>query len=234
MSSVIGSINRCLSLAQNKNSVSHVSSGNGRVYNTQLTTNQEMESQIATVTVDEIETTMGGSRNSDPNSHSVQDAHTLQDGRVSRKPTRKLLEYPRDFFNHKTGAGPANAEEAKRLWMYRKSRRQDGLADTEEPDGEKMLAEIKEIRESLRQFITLKYSEDIRLKAKEMNLKMVGKASFPHSIQDFKNIVVTLENNESNQRLVFELVHLFHKDRGWLSNAIDMWLFREGMCLAEV
>ena len=145
---------------------------------------------------------------------------------------RELLVYPRNFFKHDSGAGPANAEQAKRLWMYRKNRRTDGLADLEEPDGEAMLQEIKEIRESPRSFIVERYTEDIRDRAKEMTIMMPKVASYPVHLVDFRRILNSLESTPSNQRMVFELVHKFHKDRHWLADAIDRWFAREGMVLA--
>ena len=142
-----------------------------------------------------------------------------------------LLEYPRNFFHQETGAGPNTPEEAKLLWMYRKNRRQDGLADTEEANGEAMITEIKKIRESLRAHILETYNEGIGQRARELNILIPGKASHPVTTLDFRNILNELECTPDNQRLVFELVHQFHKDRHWLANAIDKWFLKEGMCL---
>ena len=153
----------------------------------------------------------------------------------STQNSRVLLEYPRNFFHQQTGAGPSTPEQAARFWMYRKSRRTDGLADTEEqPDGEAMLQEIKDIRESLRTFILQSYQEGIQQRAKEMNITIPGKASHPVVIQDFRTILNGLESTKENQMMVYELVHQFHKDRHWLADAIDRWFDREGMALAPL
>ena len=149
--------------------------------------------------------------------------------------TRELLVYPRNFFNRNSGVGPANAEQAKRFWMYRKARRRDGLADTEEePDGNAMLQEIKQIRDSLRQFIFDSYMDGMRERAKEMNILIKGQSSHPTTIADFRLLLNDMQSTLENQRKVVELVHLFHRDRHWLSAAIDKWMLREGMCLAPL
>ena len=149
--------------------------------------------------------------------------------------TRELLVYPRNFFNRNSGAGPANDEQAKRFWMYRKARRRDGLADTEEePDGNAMLQEIKQIRDSLREYIFECYMEGIRDRAKNMNILIKGQSSHPTTIADFRDLLNEMESTLENQRKVIELVHLFHRDRHWLSSAIDKWMLREGMCLAPL
>ena len=149
---------------------------------------------------------------------------------TAQRPVR-LLEYPRDFFNKETGAGPSTPEEAERLWIYRKNRRTDGLADTEEPNGRMMLEEIKAIRESLRAFISESYNEGIISRARELNIRMKDSNSYPVHQSDFRKILNGLQSTSENHRLVFELVHSFHKDRHWLADSIDKWLLREGMCL---
>ena len=151
---------------------------------------------------------------------------------LNREEPRVLLEYPRNFFNPTNGAGPTTEEQACRLWMYRKARRTDGLADTDTlPDGKLMLQEIQEIRDSLRAHIKKTYEDSIRTRAKEMDVRMPGKASFPHTIQDFRKILNELTSTPDNERMVFELVHQFHKDRHWLAAAIDQWFDNEGMVL---
>ena len=146
-----------------------------------------------------------------------------------------FLEYPRNFFHCKIGVGPKTAEQAARLWMYRKNRPRDGLADTEsEPDGEAMLLEIKEIRDSLRMFICSTYMDGIRSRAKDLNLMIPGQSSFPTSLLDFRTILNKLESTMESQILAFELVRLFHKDRHWLSTAIDKWMLREKMFLTPI
>ena len=234
--SVIGSINRHLPLANGgQRSIDEEQSQgtyNDVIRRVPVSENgTQVVSVAAVTTVDSVQALQPPHQRTHTNTNGFVQPLTVHD---TTRGQIKRLEYPRDFFNHKTGAGPANAEEAKRLWMYRKGRRQDGLADTEEPDGEAMLIEIKEIRDSLRSFITARFWEDIRIKAKDMDLRIRGKASNLVTNADFKHHLITLENTEANQKMVFELVHLFHKDRSWLSNAIDKWLDREGMYLSEV
>ena len=160
----------------------------------------------------------------------VQDSHTST-GSTS---PRVLLEYPRNFFHQETGVGPSTSEEAALLWIYRKGRRTDGLADTEPPDGNLMLQEIKEIRDSLHAHIQRTYENGLRDRAKELDIQMPGKAAFPVHLTDFRKILNELPCTLANQRMVFELVLQFHKDRHWLAHAIDRWFDKEGMTMAPL
>ena len=160
---------------------------------------------------------------------------TNQTSTTATNQERRLLEYPRNFFDRQSGAGPANEEQAKRFWMYRKARRMDGLADTEEePDGKAMMLEIKQIRDSLREFVFNSYMDGLQIQAKKMNLLIKGQSSHPVTLLDFRTLLNELESTAENQRLVFELIHLFSKDRHWLAAVIDKWMLQEGMCLAPL
>ena len=94
-----------------------------------------------------------------------------------------------------------------------------------------MLEEIKEMRESLRAHIFESYNEGIIERAQELNILIPNSNSFPVHQADFRKVLNGLESTPDNHRTVFELVHLFHKDRHWLADSIDKWLLQEGMCL---
>jgi hypothetical protein len=71
--------------------------------------------------------------------------------------TRTLLPYPKGFFN-KNGSLPDKAG-AVLLWSFRKNRPSKNAIETERPDGPEMLAEMKNMKMSLHNFIL----EEVRL-----------------------------------------------------------------------
>ena len=144
-----------------------------------------------------------------------------------------FLPYPKDYFNPLSGKNPNSAKDAELLWQYRKNRNTDGLSDRTVPDGDAMLEEIQNTRDSLRAFIVVKYTEKICDIAEEMNLTLLGKTSKPVTLADMRAVLVKMEFNQENMNLVYELVHRFHRDRSWLTSIIDSWLFTNKMYLLK-
>ena len=126
------------------------------------------------------------------------------------------LEYPRDFFNQTT---------------YRKGRPAKGVVETEPPDGNKMLQEVESIRASLRSWIMEAYLESVRREAKARDMKMASTNAFPVTGRDIRAIISSLENNETNQKKIYAIFHQFHRDRHWLSDAVDNWFRNNNMTL---
>ena len=89
--------------------------------------------------------------------------------------------YPMNYFNPKTGKGPTTATEAAKWWPYRHDRplkRTNAIDDV--PDGIKMINEISQTRDSLRDYI---------IKELEQNF-----------INNFKMLKITMtENNQTPQ-----------------------------------
>ena len=48
---------------------------------------------------------------------------------------------------------------------------------------------------------------------------------------DFKKILRWLSNNPRNQKMVYDVIHKFHRDRFWIANAVDKWFECEKMML---
>ena len=53
----------------------------------------------------------------------------------------------------------------------------------------------------------------------------------PVTPADFKKILQWLINNPRNQAMVYDDFHKFHRNRFWITNAIDKWFEREKMML---
>ena len=101
------------------------------------------------------------------------------------------------------------------------------------PDGQAMLREIQEIRDSLHIFVINQYLKGLREKTRQKNTQINSKNTLPISVTDFKQILHKLQLTPENQILVFEVFHSFHCDHSWLSRMIDMWLESEKMSLME-
>ena len=101
------------------------------------------------------------------------------------------------------------------------------------PDGQAMLREIQEIRDSLCMFVITQYLIGLREKARQKNMWINSNNALPISVTDFKQILHKLQLTPENQILVFEVFHSFHHDCSWLCHVIDMWLESEKMCLME-
>jgi hypothetical protein len=140
------------------------------------------------------------------------------------------VSYPRDFFDPKSGASPANEEAAALLWSYRKDRPKKGIVETEPPDGAAMVEEIETIRNSLRNWILRLYIDKAREVAEEVNLVMRC-GTHPKTPKDLKNLLCTLDPTNENQVLVYQVCHEFHRDRNWVSNAVDSWLEFENIVI---
>lgn len=144
-----------------------------------------------------------------------------------------LLEYPRDFFDLEYGALPSTPEAAALLWPYRKNRPRRGLVETEAPDGQAMLDEMRIMRENLRKWIDDLYFEGVRSMAINENFLIATTQDKPVLIMDFKKILASLENTPANQQQVLKVFHQFHRNRDWLATAIDAWFSSQNMCLMQ-
>ena len=94
-----------------------------------------------------------------------------------------------------------------------------------------MLKEMTEIRESLRTFVMDEFLADMRIMARRSEMKVQSNAEVPVTPRDFKKILRWLGNNPRNQKMVYDVVHKFHRDRFWIANAVDKWFEREKMML---
>ena len=152
---------------------------------------------------------------------------------MSQVERSEVLPYPRNFFDRITGGLPKDEEAASCLWGYRKSRPNNGSgnADLVSADGGAMLREMTEIRESLRTFVMDEFLADMRIMARRSEMKIQSNAEVPVTPRDFKKILRWLSNNPRNQKMVYDVVHKFHRDRFWIANAIDKWFEREKMML---
>ena len=156
------------------------------------------------------------------------------DNDVSSQAERNgFLRYPRIFFDKSTGALPKDEEAASCLWGYRKGRPNNGSgnADLVSADGGVMLKEMKEIRESLRRFVKDEFLADMRKMARHSGMQIQSNAEVPVTPRDFNTILRWLRNNPRNQKMVYEVIHKFHRDRFWIANAVDKWFEREKMML---
>lgn len=142
------------------------------------------------------------------------------------------LEYPRDFFEPVKGSSPPDIEAAALLWQYRKARPPKNGVDTQPADGALMMQEIKEMRSRFRASINTQFMDSARTVAREVNLVM-SCGTVPVTPKDLKQALCSLSNNEENNILVFRICHDFHKDRQWMSNAIDEWFREENMKLLD-
>jgi len=144
--------------------------------------------------------------------------------------TTAVLCYPHNFFNTKTGLGPKDQEEAKKLWQYRKHRPASGTVDAEPADGEKMLKEVSGMRERLKSHIERAFYAGARQMADCWNLKVPTTNMTPVTPKDFVNALAALKRVEgslANERIVYMVCHHFHHPRAWLSSAVDAWCLEE-------
>ena len=166
-----------------------------------------------------------------------QDFHTSNEQKdndvLSQAAWSEFLRYPRNFFDRITGAHPKDEEAGTCLWAYREGRPNNGSgnADMVSVDGAAMLNEMKEIRESLRRFVMDDFLADMRQMASRSGMQIQSNAEVPVTPSDFKKILRWLINNPRNQKMVYDFVHKFHRDRFWIANAVDKWFEREKMML---
>ena len=170
-------------------------------------------------------------------SNDNQDFHTTngqnENDVLSQAERREVLHYPRNFFDRITGGLPKDEEAASCLWGYRKSRPNNGSgnADLVSPDGGAMLKEMTDIRKSLRRFVMDEFLVDMRIMARRSEMKLQSNAEVPVTPRDFKTILRWLSNNPRNQKMVYDVIHKFHRDRFWIANAVDKWFECEKMML---
>ena len=94
-----------------------------------------------------------------------------------------------------------------------------------------MLNEMKEIRESLQRFVMDEFLADMRIMARHSGMQIQSNAKVPVTPNDFKKILRWLSNNPRNQKMVYGVIHKFHRDRFWIANAVDNWFECEKMML---
>ena len=170
-------------------------------------------------------------------SNANQDFHTSNEQNdndvLSQAERSEFIRYPRNFFDRITGGLPKDEGAASCLWGYRKGRPNNGSgnADLVPADVGVMLKEMKEIRESLRRFVMDEFLADMRIMARHSGMEIQSNAEVPVTPSDFKKILRWLSNNPRNQKMVYDVVHKFHRDRFWIANAIDKWFEREKMML---
>ena len=152
---------------------------------------------------------------------------------LSQKERSEFLCYPRNFVNRITGALPKDEEAASCLWAYRKGRQNNGsvIADMVSADSGAMLNEMKDIRESQQRFKMEKFLADMRQMARHSEMQIQSNVEVPVSPSDFKKILRWLINDPSNQTMVYDVFHKFHRDRFRIANAVDKWFKREKMML---
>ena len=152
---------------------------------------------------------------------------------LSQAERSEVLRYPRNFFDRIAGGLPKDEEAASCLWGYRKSRPNNGSgnADLVSANGGAMSKEMTDIRESLRRFVMDEFLADMRIMARRSEMKIQSNAEVPVTPRDFKTILRWLCNNPRNQKMVYDVVHKFHRDRFWIANAVDKWFEREKMML---
>ena len=166
-----------------------------------------------------------------------QDFHTSNEQNdndaLSQAERSEFLRYPRNFFDRITGALPKDEEAASCLWAYRKCRPNNGSgnADMVSADGGAMLNEMKDIRESLQRFVMDEFLADIRQMSRHSGMQIQSNAEVPVTPSDFKKIRRWLINNPRNQKMVYDVVHKFHRDRFWIADMVDKWFEREKMML---
>ena len=170
-------------------------------------------------------------------SNANQDFHTSNEQNdndvFSQAERSEFLRYPRNFFDRITGALPKDEEAESCLWAYRKGRpnNDSGNADLVSADGGAMLKEMKDIRDSLRRFVMNEFLADMRIMARCSGVQIQSNAEVPVTPSDFKKILQWLINNPRNQKMVYDVVHKFHRYRFWIANAVDKWFERDKMIL---
>ena len=166
-----------------------------------------------------------------------QDFHTSNEQNdndvLSQAERSEFLRYPRNFFDRITGALPKDKETASCLWAYRKGGQNNGScnADMVSADSGAMLNEMKDIRESLQRFVMDEFLADMRQMAKHLGMQIQSNAEVPVTPSDFKKILRWLINNPRNQKMVYDVVQKFHRDRFWIADAVDKWFVHEKMML---
>ena len=72
---------------------------------------------------------------------------------------------------------------------------------------------------------------DMRIMARHSGMQIQSNAEVPVTPRDFKTILRWLSNNPRNQKMDYEVIHKFHRDRFWIANAVDKWFELEKMML---
>ena len=176
-----------------------------------------------------IESTVSTARGLIDVADASQVCHTInsqnQNGASGKSEISEFLCYPRNFFERTTGGLPKDEEAACCLWPNRMARPKNGsgIVDMVPANGVAMLNKMKYIRESLRSFIMDKFVSDMHQMARLSEMKIEYNVEVPVTPVDFKRIIRRLINNPSNQAMVYDVFHKFHKDRFWIANTVDKW-----------
>ena len=73
------------------------------------------------------------------------------------------------------------------------------------------------------------FLSDMRQMARFSQMRIESNTKVPVTLFDFKGMIKRLNNNPHNQAMVYDVFHMFHRDRFWMANAIDKWFQCEKM-----
>ena len=137
--------------------------------------------------------------------------------------TRRI---PHNFFDKVSGKGPSDPEEAKKYWEFRKNKPRDSV-DNEDPDGEQMVLEIKEMRKKLQQHILKQYNARVLEIAQEVNLNNELN-QLPKKREDVQKNLLLLK--PTDYRVVYEVFYA-RFTRQWNALQIDAWCDEENIVI---
>ena len=72
---------------------------------------------------------------------------------------------------------------------------------------------------------------DMHQMSRRSGMQIQLNAEVPETPSDFKKILQWLINNPGNQKMVYDVVHKFHRDRFWIADTVNKWFEREKMML---
>jgi len=170
-----------------------------------------------------------------------QDGHCYGNG-FSRAPSQTtqesapFLDYPSNYFHRETDqVTPKTPEEAKKFWKFRRERTQELFDHNPTADeGQQMLKEMEDLRQSLRTYVTRAFYADAREMARTYNLTMPRTGAFPITPNDFVDALCALKQNRhlalspedgtlSNEAKAYLVLLHFHQGRKWLARTVDAW-----------
>ena len=170
---------------------------------------------------------VAGSSSSSTHANSVSHTDVPQELQVP-----SALPYPHDFWDVDTGSIPTTAEQAQRLWQYRRCRPEQGSLDNETPDGMKMLVEIQKMRERLKEHVERCFVAGAREMANQRGLLVPGTNSSPITEADLIHALgalVRAEGSLESETTAYLVCHHFHRPKAWLSQVVDSWCREEGV-----
>lgn len=146
-------------------------------------------------------------------------------------PCNNFLVYPNNFFNEANGRIPQEKESAASFWRYRKNWPTTANDPNYVADGESMLKEMKEIRDSLINFTSEKVDNKMLMLAKEYEIKLPNDQQKPINRKDLKNALASLKHTSANELIVYRIIFEWSKDKEWVANVVDEWLLKNKMRL---